>query len=124
MAAPALLRPVASLVSGGDVPAPHAGFALPSPIDQRAFSGQCAPCLVPKETWTQFSTNVEVGSLHQWLTASNAGRRTFNMMLSAGHDDARGRAPETSIGKRLLIDCDPAPAKRARWTAATTFVAT
>ena len=123
MAAPALVCPVARLVAGGDLPAPHAGFALSSPTDQRAFSGHHALLAVPDEVWTQFSTNVEVSSLHRWLTANNAGRRFFNMMLAAGHANPRGRAPEARIGERLLIGCDLAPACELGGRPRATFVA-
>ena len=47
----------------------------------------------------------------------NAGRRSFNMMLAAGHVNPRGRALETSVGERPIIDCDFAPAMQARWAA-------
>ena len=84
---------------------------------QRAFFGHRALLAVPDEVWTQFSTNVEVDSLHRWLTANSAGLRTGNMMIAAGHVDPRGRALEASVGECLLIDCDLAPAMRARWAA-------
>ena len=86
--------------------------ALEVPAVQRAFSGHRAPLAVSEEVWTQFSTSVEVDSLHLWLTANDVGRRTFYTMLAAWHADSRGHAPEASVGERLLIDCDLASAMR------------
>ena len=83
---------------------------------QRVFSGHCTPCNVPKESWTESSSNLEVALLHRWLKANNAGQSTFNMMHEAGHVDCRRRALETSVGGRLIMDCDLAPAMQARWT--------
>lgn len=53
--------------------------------------------------------------LNRWLKANNIGQSTFNMMLEASHVESRRRALETSVGGRLLIDCDLAPAMQARW---------
>ena len=85
MAAPALRRTVGRLAAGGYMPAECGECALDVAVVQRAFSGHRAPFVVPDEVWTQFSANVEVDSLHRWLTANNAGQRSFNMMLAAGH---------------------------------------
>ena len=115
MAALAHHRTVGGLVFGGDVAAHGSEGALDAPAVQRAFHGQCAPCVLTKEVWTPLSTDVEVSSLHRWLKANNAGRRTGNMMLAAGHADPRGRAPEARMGARMVIDCDLAPTMCARW---------
>ena len=63
----------------------------------------------------QSASSLDVSSLHQWLTANSAGRRTSNAVLAAGHAGPRGRAPEARMGARMVIDCDLAPAMRARW---------
>ena len=123
LAAPALRRTVGRLAAGGYMPAECGECALDVAVVQRAFSGHRAPLVVPDEVWTQFSTSVEVDSLHRWLTANNAGRRFFNMMLAAGHANPRGRAPEARIGERLLIGCDLAPACELGVGGGATFVA-
>ena len=65
---------------------------------------------MPKEVWTQPSSNRDRSPLHEWLNANNAGRRNFYMMLAAGHADPRCRVPEARVGARIVIDCDLAPA--------------
>ena len=124
MAAPALLRTVGRLAAGEDMPAQCGECALDVTAVQRPLSGHRAPLAVPEEVWMQFSTNVKVSSLHEWLTANFARRRTFNMMLAAGHVDTCGRSPEASVGEQLLIDCDIAPAMRLAVGGGATFVAT
>ena len=70
MADPALHRTVGSLAADEGMPAVCGECALDVPAVQRAFSGHRAPLAVSEEVWTQFSTSVEVDSLHLWLTAT------------------------------------------------------
>ena len=113
MASNAAVGVFTRLVGGGDMSALWRGSALNSPTVQQASSFVCAPCFMPEEAWTQSSSNRDRDPLHVWLTANNAGRRNFYMMLAAGHADSRRRVPEARVGTRMVIDCDLAPATPA-----------